>query len=182
MSVKSARKKVQLSLPIQEFYKSAPPVNAKGVVENLLLAVPSEYLTGLECIILCDVPSFKEHYGQEEKISDARYIRCRNGTNPVIEICVDKLVEGYEGFPLKLSIVRDFLLSEVLYHEIGHHIHRTSKNNIGSEAEAEKWRKIFQERYLLKRHWLILIPLLIFSKLFKRRISKWRQSLEINCD
>jgi hypothetical protein len=167
----------RLSCEIQEYYKNTPPVNARRTVERLLRGIPQQHLEGLEAVILCDTASFEEHYGHEEKVPTARYIQPKDGSPPSIEICVDRLIQGHEGFPLRISILRDIIFSDTLYHEVGHHINRTQKI-AGQEAEpfAERWRTTLQKRYLLSNYWFIIIPLAILTAPFRRRLIKMCKS------
>jgi len=68
------KKDKESDLPIGEYYAKEPNVNVRKVIERLLRVVPQGYLEGLGGIILCDTAKFKEHYGDNEKISAARYI------------------------------------------------------------------------------------------------------------
>jgi hypothetical protein len=68
---------------------------------------------------------------------------------------------------LRVPVVRDILLSSVLFHEIGHHIHATAQPEFREKEDvADKWKSKLQRRYLRGRYpWLIkaaplLAPLL----------------------
>jgi len=159
-----------------------PVVNARKIVERLLLSVPPQHLEGLEAVVLCDTASFKENYGDEEKLSIARYIRAKGGEClPWIEILIDKIFAGFPSYVLRISFVSDLILSEHLYHEIGHHIQNPqSPNDEESEATAEKWRKKLQKQYLLRKYWYMVIPLALIFLPFKREIKKFCESKKSN--
>jgi hypothetical protein len=62
---------------------------------------------------------------------------------------------------LRLVIVRDIELSEVLYHEIGHHIHRVHKPLYeGKEDVADKWSRKLSSKFIRDRDWY-LFPLVL---------------------
>lgn len=172
MAKETPKRDPQLSCGIGEYYKNPLSVNARTTIEKLLLGISLKYLEGLDGIILCDEPSFKEHYGNDEKISTARYIKTKDGKSSWIEICVDRLIREL-GWAVKIRFVRDWVFSEALYHEIGHHIHlhRTQgPHNEECEDVAEKWRKHLQRRYMIRKYWFIIIPLLIIFLPFRRQI------------
>jgi len=58
---------------------------------------------------------------------------------------------------LKAPYFADNALGEVLFHEIGHHIHTTQAPEFKEcEDVAEKWRKRLTRIYFRKRYWYLL--------------------------
>jgi hypothetical protein len=60
---------------------------------------------------------------------------------------------------LKVSLWRDVLISNVLFHEIGHHIHSTTRPEFRErETVADEWRDRLQSRYFKKQYpWLLFV-------------------------
>lgn len=168
------KKNNECDLPIGEYYAKEPNVSVRKVIEKLLRIVPQEFIKGLGGVILCDTTKFKEHYGDNEEVSAARYIRIKDdGENPWIEICVDWYIGGFPKWVLMISAVTDLALSGPLYHEIGHHIDRMSgKNDEDREKDAECWRKKLQRRYMLRYHFLFYFLALITLFPFRKRLMK----------
>ena len=65
-----------------------------------------------------------------------------------------------------------FMLSTVLYHEIGHHIHAVHRPVFeGKEKVAEEWSWKLSGQFIRSRYWYllpILYPLALLRKLAKR--------------
>ena len=181
MPRKSKKDKRRLPFEIHEYYKSPPIIDTRKIVENMLLIVPDELLEGLGAVVLCDTDSFRENYGDEEKLSIARYIRTKGECLPWIEILIDRIFAGFPSYVLRISFISDLILSEHLYHEIGHHIHKPHRpNDEESEATAEKWRKKLQKQYLLRKYWYMVIPLALIFLPFERQIKKFCESSKSN--
>jgi hypothetical protein len=168
------KKDRQSDLPVGEYYAREPNVNVRRAIERLLRVVPQDCLEGLGGVILCDTTKFKEHYGDNEEVSAARYIHIRDGSeNPWIEICVDWYINGFPRWVLRISAVTDLMLSRPFYHEIGHHIDRMSeKNDEDREKDADRWRKKFQKRYMLRYHFLFCALALVVLLPFRKRLAK----------
>ena len=48
-------------------------------------------------------------------------------------------------------------MSETLFHELGHHIHRTQRPEYeGRENIAEKWSKKLSGKFIRERYWYLL--------------------------
>ena len=62
---------------------------------------------------------------------------------------------------------------EVLYHEIGHHIHSTRKPVYeGPENVAEDWSRKLWRHFLRTRYWY-LTPLLYVLRIAFKPVAKW---------
>ena len=74
-----------------------------------------------------------------------------------IEIFIDNTLKGWErGFWLKMPLVREFVIGDVLFHEIGHHIHFSIRPEFReTEDVADVWKVKLQRNYNRQRsHWL----------------------------
>jgi hypothetical protein len=161
-------------LPIGEYYINKPNVNVRKVIERLLRIVPKESVKGLGGIILCDTAKFKEHYGEKEEFCSASYNRAKdNKESPWIEICVDRYIGDIPKWALKFSAITDLMLSQPLYHEIGHHIDCKNGNNSEFvEKEAEKWGQKFGRHYMFRYHFLFFLLAFVIIYPFRRRFAK----------
>jgi len=182
MLKKDSKNKQFLPCKIEEYYINTPTVNARKIVERLLFGVPPQHLEGFGAVVLYDTAGIKKNYGDEEKLSIARYIRAKSGEClPWIELLIDRIFSGFPTYVLRISFITDLILSDHLYHEIGHHIHMSQKtNDKESEAIAEKWSKKLKKRYFLRKYWYIVIPLALIFLPFERQIRKLYESKKSN--
>lgn len=59
--------------------------------------------------------------------------------------------------PLLLPPFKTFVIGEVLYHEIGHHIHRLEEPGFRTNKEvvADEWRDKLMQLFLKQRYWYL---------------------------
>jgi hypothetical protein len=165
----------KLSFKICEYYQSKPELNIRGVIEDLLLGIPQEYLEGLGAVVLCDSDSFMEYYETDHAPLGRYNHPIEKDELPWIEIVIDKLIQELGGFA-KIPFIRDLIIGNTLYHEIGHHINRKeSLEKIQAEKIAEKWRKKLSKYYLNRKYWYLVFPLRIlvlpFCKLIEKKLK-----------
>ncbi len=68
-----------------------------------------------------------------------------------------------------VPFVRDILLARVLFHELGHHIHRTLRRQAGeAEDVAEEWARKLMVIYVRRKYWYA-IPLILLTGFLSRR-------------
>jgi hypothetical protein len=69
-----------------------------------------------------------------------------------------------------ISPVRTIFLAEVLYHEIGHHIHAMQQPGFKKEKEAfaDECKDRLMGTFLRQRYWYLLGVLKLFSPLLRR--------------
>jgi hypothetical protein len=76
---------------------------------------------------------------------------------------------------MHLQIFRDLEVGDVLYHEVGHHLHATvGSATRGGEEAAEYWRRRLSGIHFRRRYWYlrpVFSVLRPFDK-FLRRASK----------
>lgn len=155
---------------IEEAFKDfIPPVNARKVVDRLLSGVPQKYLSGLKTVVLTNAGGFS-HTRRRRKTRSRRrkvairecsglYHRKSRGAPARIEIFVDNLCAGWPSWVLRISLCRDVAFAEVLFHELGHHIHKTqAPEHKEREDVAEKWERQLTDIYLWPKYWYIMIP------------------------
>jgi hypothetical protein len=141
-----------------------PPFDVVATVEKMLETVPPKYLNGLSEVVLTNTAglsrkqrrSMTKSRGRKVKQSASAglYFQAWNGRPAWIQIYVDNTLRNWErGFWLKLSFYREMLLGEVLFHEIGHHIHATVRpEHREAEDVADAWKLRIYRNYLRQRH------------------------------
>jgi hypothetical protein len=76
-----------------------------------------------------------------------------------IEIFVDKTMydNGRYRWVLRVPFIRDIFLSNVLFHEIGHHIHATAQPEYREKEDvADQWKVKLQKCYMRSRYPMLL--------------------------
>jgi len=153
---------------IREFYNDfVPPRYVRKLVTNLLFSVPSEYLRGLDCVVLTNqsgaprrqrlgkVTSRKRRVPQSQVFG--RYYRADHGKPAWIELFVDNLAAAVRAAHPLIPFCRTACFGHVLWHEIGHHIHATVRPEFREKEDvADRWAKklgriYFRERYRLPK-------------------------------
>lgn len=165
---------------IKEAYRNyKPPVNAAAIIHKLLGTVPVKYLKGLDCVVLTNelALSRKERVGKvwsrKRKFHKSRvrgiYHRGSGSSLPYIELRVDKIVASLKGLSLRIPFLRDIAFGYVLFHEVGHHIHRTIRpEHKEKEDVADSWAGKLGGNFIRKTYWY-LVPLLRIYKFMRRR-------------
>jgi hypothetical protein len=97
-----------------------------------------------------------------------------------IEVFVDEVLGAWQkGWWLKVPLWRDILVSSVLFHEMGHHIHATSRPEFRErETVAEEWRVRLSGRFFRSEYpWLVVLsyPVKAVRRLL-RSMSRPRRS------
>lgn len=172
---------------VESYRDFAPPAYFKLVVENLLRGVPQKYLAGLKTIVLANRAGLTRDKrrqkvwsrGRKIRLVDARgaYYKETKSSSATVWLYVDNIVNQRPNWPLRLPIVRYMVVGDVLYHEIGHHIHEVHRPvYAGKENVAEEWGRRLGRNFIRRRYWY-LYPLLyligrvlgFFHKRAKRR-------------
>jgi hypothetical protein len=145
---------------VVEYYKDySPPFDAVKPVRRLLEHLPGKYLKGLYGVTLTNSQStrhLRKGYtrSRKKKVRFADCLGLYGGGR--ITLIVDKIFRDYPDYFLRLPFVRTMLLGEVLYHEIGHHIHRTQKpDRRDLEFVADEWRDKLMRSFMWERYWYL---------------------------
>ena len=154
----------QLPKVITNFIGYTPPFDVVPIVERMLASVPPKYLIGLSEVALTNssgLPrklrrSVTKSRKRKVKIAKARglYHPAWNGNRARIEIFIDNTLRNWEkGWWLSLPSYREILLGDVLFHEIGHHIHATVQPEFREKEDvADSWKVKLKRQYNRARH------------------------------
>ena len=154
---------------VEAFQDYSPPFNATKAVRRMLEIVPPKFLWGLHAIVLTNVSALS-HKERERKTWGRQRVTLGEalgyyneewkGEPARITILMDNVEKRMGRNWLRWSIVRDIELSEVLFHELGHHIHRIHKPVYENKEDvADKWSQKFYSKFFRHRYWY-LIPVL----------------------
>ncbi len=169
---------------VETFRDFEPPANFRNIVDDLVRCVPPEFLVGLQSITLTNRFALsrdqkrKKTWSRNRKIrlADVRgyYTPATRSSRAAIVLYVDNITERWDGWFAKLPLVRYMPAGDVLYHEIGHHIHAAHRPVYkGKEDVAEYWRRKLFLRFMRLRYWY-LVPLFYVAGNILRIIKKLR--------
>ena len=172
---------------IQEVYKNyIPPVAALEIVDRLISGIPNKYLSGLKSIVLRNAGGLSHDRSRAKTWSRKRKVairkcrglyheKCRSAP-AWIEIFVDNLLDSYPASLLHIRLFRDAAFSDVLFHEIGHHIHKTQSPKYKEREDvAEDWNKKLARQYFRKQYWYLVpiaTPIVLTRKLLRSIFRK----------
>jgi hypothetical protein len=172
-----------MEVRIVEAYKEyEPPFDATKAVRKLLEAVPEKYLRELDCVVLTNLNALsrKQRLGtlksRKRRVPKLRirglYHGKWQGKPPWIEIRVDKAIALVPKALAWIPLVRELSIAEVLYHELGHHIHLYVRpEHREKEDVADDWRRKLSGNYVRKRYgWVAWLFALAFK--LRRLISR----------
>jgi hypothetical protein len=144
-----------------------PPSNVVVMAQRIVDSVPEKYLQGLTEIVLTNAGalsrnrrrSVSKSRGRKVRIKEARglYHPASQQRGAWIEIFVDNTLNRWEGGWLqRTNWFREVELSGVLFHEIGHHIHFTTRPEYREKEDvADAWKVRLERNYIRQRYgWL----------------------------
>jgi hypothetical protein len=168
---------------ITNFSGTPPSFDVTSVVYRMLESVPKEYLNGLSAVVLTSLDSLSRERLKRKTKSRKRTVKIAlarglyhpawHGESAWVEIFVDQTLKNSTKGWFKPPFEREMLLSSVLFHEIGHHIHATKRPEFREpEDVAESWREKLTATYFRKKYpWMLV---LVYLVRFFRRISRNR--------
>ena len=125
-------------------------------LQVLLRHVPEPYLSGLNKITLTNSESLRGTLTSEKR--RVRRADCRGlyGSGQILLI-VDQIFFDCPEVFLLIPPFKTVLIGEVLYHEIGHHIHRIEEPGYraNKEAVADEWKEKLLQIFLRQRYWYL---------------------------
>ena len=187
-----------LKIEICESYKDfSPPSWVHKSVTRLIEGVPDNYLAGLHSVTLTNVDGLNHSRRRQKTISRKRKVavrECRGlyhykwqGKPAHIELFVDQIIHRWPLIVLKVPLFQDLLLADVLYHEVGHHIHKTTapehreREDVAENRQKKLGRDYFRQKYKwLKPFRMILKPIVALLLKITRLIQRKTASKETN--
>lgn len=149
---------------IREAYIAyTPPFDVAAVVRELLSYVPDEYRRGLSCVLLQDASGLSRRerrrsipsQGKRHRAGGCLGLYCRpyRGQPAHIVLHVDRIIRCAPRLEWSVSFYRDSHLAWVLYHEIGHHIHRAFRpEHREPESVANAWAQRLRSTMLQQKY------------------------------
>jgi hypothetical protein len=145
----SNQPELRLSTIVEVYRNFAPPSDLKSDVEMLLSYVPQKYFVGLKTIILTNKAGMtrdkrrQKVWSRNRKIilADAlgSYSAATRSSPASVSLHVDNIVDSDPDWFRRLPVFGHGTLAHVLYHEIGHYIHRTTRPVL---REKRTWQMI----------------------------------------
>jgi hypothetical protein len=175
---------------VESYRDFEPPVNFRQSVETLLRYVPPKYLVGLETIVLTNRASLNRDVRKQKVWSRNRkvrlaeslgsYSRSWKSSPAAVWLYVDNIVEAGATWFKWFPVLRYAMPAEVLYHEIGHHIHTVHRPlHEGRENVADDWRRKLWAN-VCRRHYWYLYPLLYvlarIASLIVKRLKRMKNT------
>jgi hypothetical protein len=163
---------------IESFRDFEPPAKFRGIVVDLIKYVPQEFLVGLQSITLTNRFALGRNqkrqkiWSQNRKIllADALgyYTAETRSSQASIVLHVDNITGMWGAWLFRLPLFQYVPTADVLYHEIGHHIHAAHRPVYkGKEDVAEHWRRKLWSRFLRQRYWYLFPALYVVAKIFR---------------
>lgn len=148
---------------IEQFGSYSPPFPVRETIEDLLCGISNQYVRGLHAVVLSSSSGLNRKSRRQKTLSRKRKVAimdCRGIYNQkwhndpaTIQLFVDNIIESLPLWMFKIQFLRRGIFGEVLFHEIGHHIHNTSVPEYKEREDvAEQWRKKLSKEYGKKRY------------------------------
>ena len=147
-----ARGRVGLGVKVNEAYQGwSAPGWIQEVTRGLLEAVEPRHLRGLQAVVLTNRDALTRDrkrakvWWRSRKVRIAESLGLYHHATPRegawIELMTDSVLAGAPRWAWYFPIIRDGLLADTLYHEIGHHIHAVHAPEYRErENVADEWR------------------------------------------
>lgn len=171
--------KLSEEIKVVEYYRGySPPFDAIKPVRKLLRHVPEKYLDGLQIVTLTNSQSTRR-LRRGKAWSGKRKVRFADSRGwyrrGQIVLLIDKIAAEYPDFSLRLPFFRTYIIGEVLYHEIGHHIHRTKKrDDRDKEFVAEEWKDKLLRPFIRQSYWYLAAIAVPYQFLIRPFLT-WRR-------
>jgi|HubBroStandDraft_1064217.scaffolds.fasta_scaffold122474_2 hypothetical protein len=157
-----------------------PPFNVAATIEKLLDSVPSKFLNGLSEIVLTNTAGLPRRLRRSMTRSRKRKVKTAvarglyyqewNGRPAWIKIYIDNTLRGWEkGLWLRFRFFREMVLGDVLFHEIGHHIHKAVRPEFREREDvADDWKTKLQRQQFALQHPFQRAVIRMFHPLLKK--------------
>jgi hypothetical protein len=166
---------------VENYDQFEPPTHFRGMLDELLDCVPPEHLAGLMTIVLTNQSALTRDQRRAKTWSRNHMVRladCQGWyqsatrTSPAsIHLFVDNIAKSERPGTHRIPILRYEALGTVLYHEIGHHIHKVHRPEYRQrETVAEDWSKRLFLRFLRLHYWYLMplvYPVAVYHRLMR---------------
>ncbi len=171
------------SVIISEAYKDwSPPAYATKTINRLLNGIPKDRLAGLKSVVITNSASLSHDRRKGKTKARGRKVstvQCRGfyyekwqGQPAWIKLLLDNMLEPWPAWTLYIPFLRDLVFSDTLFHELGHHIHKTqAPQHKEREDVADDWQKKLSRHYFRRRYWY-LRPLCFVLGLLLKPLSR----------
>lgn len=162
---------------VEQYLDYAPPVPVNGTVQLLMSHVPAEHLQGLRKVVLTNSTSLlQSHKGKYEFDGErlrAADLRGFYGKGYIF-LVMDQILRHYPDSFLLVPMIKRLAIGEILYHEIGHHIHRLEQPGYRDNREefADKWSDDLLLAFFEKRYWYLAKPLIGYKRFLHPTVLK----------
>ena len=173
---------------IESFQSYTPPFDATKAVRRMLRDTPPQYLHGLHSIVLTNSAALsrkdrdRKTWGRRRtSLGQTRgyYSQEWRGQPAHITILLDNLERPMGRKWLRVGLVRDLELSEVFFHELGHHIHHVHRPEYKDKEDvADTWSRKLMWRFIQDRYWYLLpvaVPVGVLVNLAKDLAKLYRK-------
>lgn len=176
---------------IVTFSDYEPPFDVASTTQRILDSVPRQYLTGLSAVVLTNASGLSRKRRNNTVKARRRKVRMGaarglyhpawNGNRAWIEIFVDNTLRELEkGWWLRVPFVRESMLSDVLFHEIGHHIHFAVRPEYREKEDvADVWKVRLERNYHQQRVSWVRIASRLVPPFLLLYLERQRQKLEL---
>ncbi len=163
---------------IENFRDFEPPAKFRKTVDDLVRCVPREFLAGLQSITLTNRLALSRDQKRQKiwsrnrkiRLADALgfYTAAARSSRASIVLYVDSITKDWDRWFGKVPLARYTQAGEVLYHEIGHHIHTVHRPVYkGKEDVAEFWRRKLWARFVRERYWYLFPAFYVVGKVLR---------------
>ena len=148
------------------------------LLRSLIKRVPLQNLSGLSKIEILDSGEpIRTKNSKKENVRGVYYRKTKN-SEAKIQLFLDEIFGNAPGIFFYLPFLPKFMLARVLYHEIGHHCHRTLSHSVPDKRTENYAEKYYRKMMLsvFKPWFYVLLPLRPLLKLIgKKRGSEENQ-------
>ncbi|MGB6728791.1 MAG: hypothetical protein WBE74_23060 [Terracidiphilus sp.] len=162
---------------VEQYSGYTQPFDVKSAVERMVASVPPKFLVGLSEVVLTNTAglprrrrrSVTKSRGKKLKIIQAAglYHASINNRPAWIDIFVDRTLVGWRKGGFWWLLPRELELQEIVFHEIGHHIHEAIRPEFREcEDVADVWKLHLSRSYFRKQHRLLWEIFRVFRVVF----------------
>lgn len=161
---------------VESYRDFEPPATFRHSVETLLRYVPPKYLVGLRTIVLTNRAGLtkakrkRKVWSRNRKVRLAEslgsYSHASKSSPATVWLYVDDIVASGPKLWRWVPVLRYMVPGQVLYHEIGHHIHTVHRRvHEGRENVADDWSIKLSANFYRKHYWYLSPFLYAFARI-----------------